>query len=191
MTESPPDAVLAVENNTEIEPLFSISVFKLAVMSFFTFGLYQLYWFFKHWQALRWRENLDINPTARTIFVFIFCYSLFSRIQKIAGPTGARSYPGWSTAGYIIGSLYFNHLPDPYFLVSLFTFAFLIPAQIAANRANESQNLNFDRNAHFTKANMAWIAVGALLLGFGIWATFLPDPPEGMDVLAPTEAAAA
>jgi hypothetical protein len=41
-------------------PYFAVSLLKLTVMSVCTFGIYELYWFYKNWRLIMEREKIDI-----------------------------------------------------------------------------------------------------------------------------------
>src|SRR5258706_14536226 len=43
-------------------PQFAVSVGKFAVMSLCTFGFYEVYWAYKHWDAMRKREQERLSP---------------------------------------------------------------------------------------------------------------------------------
>ena len=43
------------ENLPALPPFFAVPLWKLALMSFFTFGIYELYWFYRNWQRVRVR----------------------------------------------------------------------------------------------------------------------------------------
>ncbi len=49
-------------------PQFAVSVGKFAVMSLCTFGFYELYWAYKHWDAMRRREQERLSPFWRAFF---------------------------------------------------------------------------------------------------------------------------
>lgn len=65
---------------------FSISLVRLALFSILTFGFYDMYWFYKHWKAIKEQEGLKISPLARSLWGSgcLYCYSLFKRVIKSA-----------------------------------------------------------------------------------------------------------
>ncbi|MGY0646353.1 MAG: DUF4234 domain-containing protein, partial [Paraglaciecola chathamensis] len=71
-----------VQESTKEIHYFTVSTFKLVVMSIFTFGIYDLYWFYRNWTALKKLERPEIMPFWRAFFAPLFAYSLFSRIQQ-------------------------------------------------------------------------------------------------------------
>lgn len=156
---------------------FPVSLTKLAVMSVFTLGLYEFYWFYKNWRIVKAREAPGIAQAwhvlpslARTFFAVLFCYSLFARIRESADEQDVplSFAAGFLTVGWIVTS-FLGGLPDPYGLVSLFSVVFLIPAQDAVNRINQTASPAHDPNARFTTANKAWIVVGVLLLALALY----------------------
>lgn len=154
---------------------FSVSPLKLGVMSIFTFGIYQVYWFYKNWIIIKERENSDIIPFARTIFTYIFCYSLFKRVQDSAAAISLKKpmSPGLEAAGWIIiTTLLLLELPYPYSLIFLFSFIFLLPVQRVVNDINDSVAPGHDKNDKFTVMNISVIAFGAMSIAIGVAARF-------------------
>lgn len=103
--------VSAEKEIIEIE-YFNISPGKLVFLSIITFGIYDLYWFYKNWEAVKKFENRDISPFGRTIFSVFYCYELF---RKILINAAAKNYekkysPGLLAAFYIIILLLSNIL---------------------------------------------------------------------------------
>lgn len=62
---------------------FAISPLRLVVFSVLTFGLYQIYWAYKNWNATIEAQEEKINPNLRSlVFYIIFIYPLFIKIKK-------------------------------------------------------------------------------------------------------------
>ena len=60
--------------NEESQPMFfPVSRLKLLVMSLVTFGLYEVFWFYKNWQLFKAATVRDISPFWRTVFSGVFC----------------------------------------------------------------------------------------------------------------------
>ncbi|HEX8617495.1 MAG TPA: DUF4339 domain-containing protein, partial [Thermoanaerobaculia bacterium] len=68
-------------------PFFAVGVRKLVVMYVLTFGLYQLYWFYKQWWTIRARDGEDIWPLARAAFAWFFFHELVKDINEEARVT--------------------------------------------------------------------------------------------------------
>jgi hypothetical protein len=148
-------------------PYFAVSLLKLTVMSICTFGIYELYWFYKNWNLIKQRERADIMPFWRAVFAYFFCYQCFCQIRGHAeSPRLYRSAPaGPPAVGWIITTLLAD-LPDPYYFVSLFAFVFLLPVQALANRINATVTPHHDPNRHFTALNLVGIASGIFMIGW-------------------------
>lgn len=149
----------------ETPPFFATSIIKLSVMSVCTFGLYELYWFYRNWQLIKARERLNIMPFWRAFFGVFFCYQCFSRIREYDHPELAVSSfaAGPLAAGWIVFTVLWR-LPDPYWLICDLSFVFLIPVQHHANQINNAVAPGHDPNARFTWLNWISIAIGCLLL---------------------------
>ncbi|NIE95889.1 hypothetical protein F3J02_05250 [Acinetobacter sp. Tr-809] len=109
---------------------------RFIVLCITSFGLYQIWWMFKAWRFFAIKDNLNIMPAARAIFSIFFLYSLFNKIQNYAQENGyTRSFSSARMFfGYLIVAFAY-HLPDPYWLIALLNFIFLIPAFVAFNYA--------------------------------------------------------
>jgi hypothetical protein len=144
---------------------FPVSQTKLILMSIFTLGLYEIYWFYKNWNHVKIRTRQKIRPFWRAIFSVFYCYSLFKNIQESADSHGSRQgiNPGWLALGYILLSITYK-LPDPFWVVSLLAFLPLIPAQGAINSINAKVAPRAARNSNFSAANIFVGIIGGLCL---------------------------
>jgi hypothetical protein len=156
-------------------PYFAVSPLKFVVMSFCTFSLYQIYWFYKNWWLVKVRERSNIYPAIRSVFAYFFCYSLFSKIRDTAQENHvSMALPvGPLAALWIVVTLLVN-LPAPYWLVSFAAVFVLLPLQSVANQINANVAPAHDRNTRFSAGNIATIVVGGLLFLLSIIGSFLP-----------------
>lgn len=172
---APPTAAIADPDTASVDtPFFAVSITKLVVLSFFTFSLYELYWFYRNWTLVRGRENSDISPVWRTIFGVIFCYPYLKRFRDYQSIQGMPPISAGALASGWIATNFLGWLPDPFWMVSLFTFVFLIPVQVAANQINERQAPEHDRNERFGAWNWVAIVFGGLLFVTAMIGTMLP-----------------
>lgn len=174
---APPAAEVAdiPEDNAPLPPYFAVSLLKLALLSLFTLGLYELYWFYSHWRVIKRREDSSVWPVPRAIFAIFFCHSLFkhirrSELQLDIEPTLSA---GLLATGWILVTIAYK-LPAPYELISYFAVLFLLPAQAHANRVNAERAPSHDRNARFTAWNWVAIVVGGIFLLLVLVGTFVP-----------------
>lgn len=55
-----------------------------ALLSFFTLGLYNTYWFYKHWRSIKDSTGVNTHPVLSAIFSVFTVYSLLTRIINSA-----------------------------------------------------------------------------------------------------------
>jgi hypothetical protein len=150
---------------SDLPPYFAVSLLKLSLMSFCTFGLYELWWFYKNWSRIKQREESDIAPAWRAIFAPLWCYACFARVRATAKSLNLQAtFPAGQLAlGWFI-TLNLWRLPDPYWFVSYLSFVWMLPVQIAANRINAISAPGHDPNRHFDGREIAITAIGGALV---------------------------
>ncbi len=155
---------------------FSVSPWKLVVMSVCTLGLYQAWWFFSNWILVKVRQDLEVFPIWRFIFSFIYCYPLFKIAYELTNRTSPYTLIllGFMTAAWIIVSL-FDYLADPYSIYSVFSVIFLTPVQIAMNKVNDSVSPDHDRNREFSGLNRTGIIAGGLFVAIMMFEAIFPN----------------
>jgi hypothetical protein len=154
-------------------PFFPVTTTKFIVMSICTLSVYELYWFYKNWNLIKQREQTDIMPFWRAFFAYFFCYSCFSRIREHAESVGVGQSLAASplAIGWIITSLLWR-LPDPFWLVSMLAFLFMLPPVAAANRINAKVAPHHDPNGRFTAWNWVAVVVGGIFVVLAIIGSF-------------------
>lgn len=155
---------------------FSVSKTKLAVMSVFSWGIYELYWFYKNWKLVKERTGRDIRPFWRAVFAPFYCYALLKSVKQAADSHGILSgiSPGWLTAAYI-AIIVTHRLPDPIWLISVLSFLPLLPVQGAINEVNSKVTLEYELNDHFSWKNMVVIMLGGIALILCLIGIFAPE----------------
>jgi hypothetical protein len=168
---APPDAV-------EVQPpFFAVSPLKLAVMCICTFGVYEVYWFYKQWERIAERERESIAPLLRAIFAVFYCHGCFRRVRdhERAAELGSRLYALPLTIGFVIATFTWR-LPEPADWISMAAFVFLLPVQHYANRLNALETPTHDRNSRFMGWNWVALLVGGPLMLLTIVDTFIGIP---------------
>ncbi len=162
-----------------VPPFFAVGPAKFVVLSLTTFNFYQLIWLWQHWRHRREMLNERVLPAARAVlFPWLFTIPLGYRIAKAGVASGTA---GWSAALvaaalWSVSTLGSAFLPDNAW--ALLSLAPVLPGlwlQHLANRVNGVVAPAHDRNARFTRANKAVVAVGGLLLLLVIVVFLLPD----------------
>jgi hypothetical protein len=122
-------------------PFLAVSVFKLAVMNFCTFTVYEV------------------------IFAVFFCYQCFGRMRDHEGGVelGPRLDAAPLAIGFILSTLTWR-LPDPWDWISVASFVFTLPVQHHVNRLNAQVSPAHDRNGRFTAWNWVAVVVGGPLM---------------------------
>ena len=155
-------------------PFFPVSRLKLVVLSFCTFGFYQIYWFYMNWRSVRDNAKEKVLPFWRALFAVLFCYSLFDRVRKHSPETPSSKLPaGPLAAAWIIPTVLWR-LPDPYWLITFLGIFALVPVQTAINTVNRSVAPDHDPNSRFTGWNWLGVVLGGPFFLLGVYGTFLP-----------------
>ncbi|HEY8086152.1 MAG TPA: hypothetical protein VIE69_11195, partial [Methylophilaceae bacterium] len=75
----------AAVKSTVAPQYFTVSTRKLILMCLCTFSLYEIYWFYKNWTAIKQHyKGSKIMPAARSLFAPIWAYSCFKQIKNSA-----------------------------------------------------------------------------------------------------------
>lgn len=173
-------SLVTVASSHSTPVFFSVSVAKLCVLSFFSFGAYTLYWFYQNWKLVRDEHKEDVSPIARTILSNFYCYALFSRMIARGRDVHLSVFPAalCAVAWFVTNVLW--RLPDPYWLVSTLSFLWLIPAQEYANRLNAIAVPHHERNTGYSAWNKALVGFGVVWWLLVLAGMFLPDPTDGV-----------
>ncbi len=155
---------------------FPMGIWKLIILSIFTFGLYPFYWFYKNWTYVDRTTDKRINPALKAVFYPISAYFLFRRINQDAKNRGAslHFYAGfWAgvlVVCFLVDMIPLGNLLPEVFLFGLglvvFTIEFmvLIPAQSVINQLNQQYAPQADLNRRFTKIDAVICFIGAVVL---------------------------
>lgn len=156
----------------DIEPQQLINLNKFIILCVLSFGLYELWWIYKAWRFFRQKEELDIMPACRALFSIFFLYALFHKIVEYASAKGYKER--FSPIACFLGFFAINflaYLPEPLGLLSVFSFAFLIPSFQALNFAKQnSTEFIVSEQTSFNGRQMLLIITG--IIG---WVIILPE----------------
>lgn len=177
----PRSNVVAEEQESDTMPyFFTTSGWKLAVLSFCTLGFYELFWFYKNWVLIKERTGKNIMPFWRTFFAPLYAYSCFDHIRAAASESNVKkSLPAGFLAVLYFIAMGVSRAPDPFWLVSLFSFVFIIPANNVAVDINNKRDPEFRNNETFSGWN--WLAIvigGAFVVLILASAVLLEVPPQ-------------
>jgi hypothetical protein len=163
--------------STRMAPVFyPVSLLKLTLMSLATFGLYEIYWFYKNWKCVQRNDGYKVNAPIRAFFYPLMSYDLFKRIRGHADKAqlGPRLQAGLLAATiFVLAALW--RLPDPWWLVSLLGFLPLLPVQSTVNEINRKLAPQAGINGRFSGWNVVGLVVGGILLLFALVGTFIGE----------------
>ncbi len=172
-----PEADLGAGNAANVEGYYAVGSLKLIVMSLCTLGLFELYWFYKNFAYIKRRLELDIWPVWRAIFAPLWGSSLaaYVQAQREENDLPAEPSPIMVGAAYFLISVTWR-LPDPYWLITLFSFVPLLAIDKAADEMNAKLGIVDTKHKRFNAWNWTGIVVGGLLVSLAVLGTFLPEP---------------
>lgn len=162
---------------------FSVSLTRLFFASLFTAGIYDIYWAYKNWQAVRKYNRENIVPFCRSwLFGLIFIYPLFLRMKKSFQQTKPAtplfSFCAITYTLFYIFDAFFNELNADtkgiadLLLPLLTTFLptlCLLPIQKAINSHNQKLNPENKPLATFLPGEIITFAASSLLIAGGFW----------------------
>ncbi|GAB4029362.1 hypothetical protein [Spirosoma gilvum] len=156
-------------------------VWVFCLLSFFSFGIYTIYWFYKNWAFFRDVYEWDIYPFWRAIFSIFFVHSLLEHINDLAVEKG---HPGISSNGYASGFVVLaivqrfvdRVLPDALALTALCIppFLFLIPTVKQLNYIYEKAYPNDHRPA-LGPGEFIILILGGIIMSLAITGLLMGD----------------
>ena len=172
---APPKSAV-VDSVATNDAYFSVGTVKLSLMAFTTFGVYVLYWFYRNWKVIRQRNHLPISPFWRAFFAPLWSFSLGKRFEADAKERNISIGLPVATFGilYLVLSA-LGRLPEPYSLISLFSFIPIVPFDRAARRLNGNGILAEPTHGRYSAWNIAWLVLGAVLVILAVIGSFRPD----------------
>ncbi len=145
---------------------FTASTFKLIVMSVFTLGIYELYWFYKNWILIRQRTGKSLSPFWRATFAPFWAYALFKDIKTTADENRIENGILPIAHGLAFLVLFCMGIFPKFYALILFFLSVmaLIPANRAAVAVNWQLTKGFKENNQFSGWNWVAMSFGALFL---------------------------
>lgn len=176
------DAPLAADDYSApsivyVEEQALLSTGRFAALCAATGGVYALWWQYKTWRFFKQWEQNNTWPVARTLFSVFTIYGLLVRIKELARRAGAPAgfSPGNAASGYVVLSL-LARLPDPFWLVSLGAFGFLVSGFDAFNRTLPRLNgVPLREPTGFSGRQLVLLVVGVVFWGMVLIGLSLPD----------------
>lgn len=155
---------------------YVVSQQKLLIMFLGTFGMYVVYWFYRHWSEYKQSAQADLWPIMRGIFTIFFTHSLFSLFEeKYEKKTGeapksinhlATIYVVFAVGCQIMQNLSDRGYGNP---ITLYLSLLVLPVSCwvlytAQSLANYSGNDVLGKsNNTLSSVNYFWLFLGAIL----------------------------
>ena len=167
----------STESNAVVKeqaPFYVVSEKKLALMTFFTFGLYWWYCFYHHWRLHGIRTERMVFPVMRTAFGIFFIYPLLSRVnQHIRESGGSHSwsiltltllYYGMLVPAFVSSFLIDDSLAIALVVELILMFAWLYILMVMQRGINVSAGDTAGKsNSQFSVANVLWMVPGVVV----------------------------
>ncbi len=159
-------------------PYFPVSVPKLIIMSVCTFGIYELYWFYKHWQSEMNRTKQKLSPFWRAVFAVFFCYPLFKKVREMSHEHQIDMWfsPGSMALAYISLAITFSFTAfgiqviwEHPFYITLLSVLPLAAIQSEVHKLNKKIAPAAGRNARFSGLNILAVLIGGSILLFTLF----------------------
>jgi hypothetical protein len=147
-----------------------VAMRKFVWMSFFTLGLYDVYWFYWNWRRQRDREDARVRAGWRTFLSPFVAFMLFDDVRNAARRRDiAVSWSPAILAACYLALLMGFVLPGWLWLLTLINFAPLIPVQNTINTMHASGAAAGDALAEpadsaFSVANVISMIAGLLVM---------------------------
>jgi hypothetical protein len=164
----------AIRSNEEGLAYYPVSIVKLVVLSVMTLGLYDFYWMYKQWKAIRDHSGVDMSPFWRAFFNVWFAYALFVDVRHRSDMADIRENvpAGMAAAAYVIlvilGRIANKVDSDTLWFISFLSVVPLMSMQGAINRYIRHQDPNADMNEGFGAGSII-----AIVLGGAFWSLIL------------------
>ncbi len=170
------------------EPEFmTVAENRFWILTITSFGLYELYWFYKNWKAVKLASRPDIWPVARAFFAVFFVHDLFNLVADLGKKHGYTNLAKPGTLAtiyivYLVVSNLWNKAPPlgaldfPIMVISVLAPVFIIwPVQAAINEINASKGTSQKLIRPYTGGELTVIVIGSILLIFSTLGFLLPD----------------
>lgn len=170
MTAQPP-----ISGNSQYCPFYAVPGEKFVIMSVLSLGLYQIYWLYRNWMAVKYREGTRIRPLWRGYFGPLYLYPLARRVRE--GALAAGIDVGWRP--WVIMLLYLPSIPFGYAESAIFLlgYAGVLPLWLL-NRTVWRLHVRCGVNSghdDYSFWDRIWLVAGPLVLVLATLAFLFPD----------------
>ena len=146
---------------------------KLIILSILSFGIYEIYWFYRQWKILKEKNGLRVTPWARALFSPLYAWSLFENIYEKVGKNTKQDLRNARLLGvsYFLATILYK-LPDPYWFLSFSTVIPLFIVQKGINTEWKKTNVEEKISNSFTGKEIFILVFGGILIFFALIGAF-------------------
>lgn len=149
-----------------------VAIWKFALFSLITIGIYPLFWMYKCWDHVKRRDNAVILPFWRAFFGVFWFYPLMCNIKDCS--VSRYAVPGWAAAllalAYFVAN-FVDAVANAAGIETLWTivpalmaFLLFIPALVSVNTAEGQSGKALALNSRLRAVNYVGIAMAVTLL---------------------------
>ena len=158
------------QNYSRVSPVWKFALFSVASL-----GLYELYWSYKSWKFFKEKDNLDISPFWRTFFSGIFLWSLFNKYSDMLKGEGYNvGYPAPLLAVFWIGMNLMSRLEGSIWLISFLSFLAFVPILSTLNVYWEHKFPGFPEKP-LTWWQLVLLIMGTIVVFLNVAGIFIPE----------------
>jgi hypothetical protein len=152
---------------------YPVSLAKFITMNLCTSGLYLVYWFYKSWSYIQKRDDRNVFwAFTMAILGAIFFYPLMQDMNSHFTTKNSNRISSPLLLAVVFFMLNITwKLPDPYWLLSIFSFLLVVPVVVKINIANHESTQKAE-NSRFSKKNILIIILGSAITIFSFLSTF-------------------
>jgi len=152
-----------------------LPIWKFILFSVTTFGIYELFWFYENWKFLKEKNKLDISPFWRAFFSLLFAGSNAEHVLKLVKEKNYQTLYSPTAIGisYIILNV-LSRFPDPFWLISYFTFLPMIPIVKAMNFYWQKETPDLPLK-NFSRWQIVFVIFGIILIILILIGLFIPE----------------
>ena len=168
------DPMVAQTEVAQVLPFYCVSAAKFCILSLLTFGLYDIFWFYKNWSRYKAHSGDKLSPFWRAVFSPLFCYSLANKVNSLSKENRIQQRLEPATlAGLYLVLMMLSRLPDPYWLISLFSFLPLLSIVKQIRRIHESIRPGYDSTQGWGLGAFAVVFLGGIFFALALLGTFM------------------
>lgn len=160
----------------------ALPVWHFVLLSIVTFGIYEIYWFYRNWKQLKLHKNLDISPGWRTVGLFVPIYGIVLAYRQLRDIRDFSKEAGidktYSSGQILFGWLILSalwRLPDPFWFLSFLSVWPLTVVQGVLNSYWKKEQPELIERTKFSGRQIILLVLGGIFLILALSGTSIPE----------------